>query len=493
MKKKNRSKRLLIISLVIAFILYLPSLFEPISYGDECIYLTLGNAFSRGLVFYKDIHDNKPPLLYLVAAASGGSLFWFRFFSTAVQLLHLILIYKIVKFLTKKPFAAFASSLVFIFLSLIFEGRIANGEVFMMLPATTAVYLILKHPKKANFNFGFLIGFLFSLGFLFKIPVFFDLVGVTLGFWLLKLPKINLKSITKTITSKLFIGLYLGFTLPILTSIVYYSFHGAFTPYVRSALLQNIGYLSSWQGSNSGLLVRGIILLLLLLSIVVAVRKKAIPHLLGFLSIWFIFSLFGSLLSARPYPHYFIEIVPSLSIIIGLVITKAKFRYYLISILAIALLLISYKYFNFWWYPQLPYYKNFVAFLMGSKTSDEYYQYWGNQTKQNYYLANFIKKSTTANDRIFVWGDGPCIYAISKRLPPGRYTVNYHIFDFNGFEETIKAIEKNKPSIIIKMANEEREFKQLDRIIEEKYIRFRLEGVDAKIFLLKNGWLSKFK
>src|SRR5216684_7424099 len=55
----------------------IPSFFEPYYYGDEMIYLTLGNAIRHGLTLYKQIHDNKPPLLYLTAAVAGN-LFWFK-------------------------------------------------------------------------------------------------------------------------------------------------------------------------------------------------------------------------------------------------------------------------------------------------------------------------------------------------------------------------------------------------------------------------------
>ena len=60
------------------FLLRIPSFFEPFSYGDEMIYLSLGEAVKRGLTLYKDIHDNKPPLLYLVAAVANTQ-FWFKF------------------------------------------------------------------------------------------------------------------------------------------------------------------------------------------------------------------------------------------------------------------------------------------------------------------------------------------------------------------------------------------------------------------------------
>src|SRR4030042_6048418 len=63
-------KNWLCLILIYAFILRLPSLFEPLVYGDEGIYMTLGLAIRRGLIPYLQIHDNKPPLVYLLAAVA---------------------------------------------------------------------------------------------------------------------------------------------------------------------------------------------------------------------------------------------------------------------------------------------------------------------------------------------------------------------------------------------------------------------------------------
>lgn len=58
-------------------ILRLPSLFEPYWYGDEGIYLVLGQAIRKGLTLYSQIHDNKPPTLYYLAAIAR-TVFGFR-------------------------------------------------------------------------------------------------------------------------------------------------------------------------------------------------------------------------------------------------------------------------------------------------------------------------------------------------------------------------------------------------------------------------------
>ena len=50
-----------IILFLMFLILRIPSLFEPYWYGDEGIYLVLGQAIRKGVTLYSHIHDNKPP------------------------------------------------------------------------------------------------------------------------------------------------------------------------------------------------------------------------------------------------------------------------------------------------------------------------------------------------------------------------------------------------------------------------------------------------
>ena len=480
MKIKVDKKLIFILGLFL--LLFLPSLFEPLSYGDECIYLTLGNALRAGRVFYKNIHDNKPPLLYLVAAASFGRLFWFRLISLAWNLVHLTIIYKIIVRLTKKRSLGLIGGLIFTTGYLLLEGRIANGENFMMMPISLAVYLLIKKKNK-NFIFGLLIGLLFSIGFLFKVPAGFDFIAIIFGFYFLKVKAIKLASFAKIRKQKSFWGIIIGFVSPIVISIIYYAAHGAFVPYVRSALMQNIGYLSSWQGSNIGLIIRFCLLAISALIIFIFREKLSFwPSLFAF---WFVFALFGALLSGRPYPHYLIEVIPSLTLLISLTIKSFSKQLIILSAIAIAVLGFSYYYFNFWYYPVIPYYKNFFSFVSGQKTKNEYFKYWGDQVLQNYKLAKFIKTTSNKNDSIFAWGEGSCVYALSDRLPPGRFTVNYHIFDFDGFDQTLSAIKQKLPPIVIKMNKEKRRWLELDELLQQQYYLLHHPEIESTIFIKK--------
>ena len=60
--------------LLIVFILRIPSFFEPYFYGDEMIYLAIGNALRDGVELYKEIFDHKTPLIYLFCATCRNTI-----------------------------------------------------------------------------------------------------------------------------------------------------------------------------------------------------------------------------------------------------------------------------------------------------------------------------------------------------------------------------------------------------------------------------------
>jgi len=55
------------ILLVIVLLLRVPNLFEPYWYGDEGIYLVLGQTMNKGATLYTEIIDHKTPLIYYLA------------------------------------------------------------------------------------------------------------------------------------------------------------------------------------------------------------------------------------------------------------------------------------------------------------------------------------------------------------------------------------------------------------------------------------------
>ena len=270
-----------------------------------------------------------------------------------------------------------------------------------------------------------------------------------------------------------------GFLGPIILSLIYYATRGGFEPYLRSALLQNVGYLSSWKtGDNpasgpfviSGLMLRAIILLIGTAGLWAARLKFKLSLKTSFASLWFLFALFGALLSARPYPHYLIQpAVPAALLLVILFIDKAKIAKVVVGLQA-AVAIAAYLFVGFWGYSILPYYQNFFSWAAGNKTQAEYFGYFGEQVNRSYKISKYIRNTTSSDDKIFVWGDDPYIYPLSQRLPAGRYTVAYHVIDFNAYDETAVAITIQKPKIIVWL-DYDRRFPQLSAIISNNYVK----------------------
>lgn len=454
---------LVIILVIISFCLRLPSFFEPYWYGDEGIYLTLGEALKRGLVWYRDIHDNKPPLLYFLATIAGN-VFWFRLLLAAWFGTSVVVFFRLVqKIIPQKRSAWTMATIAMIGLTTIFEGNIANAEIFIVLPVVLALLLAIK--PKTNW---WLVGLLYSVGFLFKVPAVFDLLA--LGLWQIFWRPFKLSSLIK---------LSLGFALPILLTIGYYAYQGALEPYVRSALLQNIGYLNSWSSgehtasgftSQSGLIIRLALACLFSAGIIYwGKRTKHSPNL-GLMFLWFIWALFGALLSERPYPHYLIQPAIPLAILVAVWLTQPQRLVRLIIIFLFSFAGIAYIQIRFWQYPIIPYYQNWLSFALGQKNEQDYWRWFDWRVPQTYSLSGYIRATTLPRDKIFVWGDEPYIYALSRRLPIGRFTVSYHILDFNGFGATLKAWDQNAPKLVAVMKYETRKFPELEARLAADYI-----------------------
>jgi len=450
------------------FLLRLPSLFEPYWYGDEGVYLSLGQGINHGLTLFSQIHDNKPPLLYYFAALpsnlpAGWQIFGFRFLLLLWMIPTVYVFYLLSqKFLSKS--LSRISVLVFILLSSIplIEGNIANAEIFMLLP-TLAAFLIF--PSRI-----FLSGLLLGLALTFKIPVAVEFFF--LFCWLIFIiDKFNLTKNFK-LKFKNYIVFVFAFFLPILLFYLYFVLRGAGSQFLFAALLQNFGYLGSWTtGSQSasaasgGLIWRLGLIFLSWILLFFLYRKKRLDKKLFFLSAWFIATLFGALLSARPYPHYLIQLLPPL-----LILLFSLRRNFYLSVFLLVLLVASILKYKFYFYSTLPYYQNFINYVLKLKSTFQYRQYFGVNVNNIYELSTLIKSKTDPENTIFIWGDEPYLYPLTDRLPASKYVVAYHIVDFNDHDLVLRQLTINQPrAIVYNSAMANRSFLKLDQFISNYY------------------------
>ncbi|MCL5438695.1 MAG: hypothetical protein M1268_01760 [Patescibacteria group bacterium] len=447
--EKSRNCWFLLSILFVFFFLRLPSLFEPYWYGDEGIYQVVGMGINNNRLLYRDIWDNKPPLLYLLYSFFSSDQFMLRFVSLIVGLSSVIVFFHLAKTLFENKKIVFVSTSFFaLFFGLpIIEGNIANAENFMLLPIILSAFLLFKltqsefHklPKMILFTSGLLL----SVAFLFKVVAVFEFTA-----FLLSLIFINYKRQHLTALIKKVYPFLLGFFIPIIFAFLFFFIKGAFWDFYTAVFIQNVGYIG--YGNKllipQGLLIIKLIILSGFIFFLFKKRDKMNPATI-FILLWFLFSTFSAFFAQRPYTHYLLMLLPSFSLMIGLIFFDKKYSK-LISVLFIAVIILILS--NFKLYDKnIAYYQNYLSFVLNQESVYSYQEFFDKQTPIDYELAQFIK-NRIGKDNLFIWGNNAQVYKLVNKLPPGKFIVAYHIsMKSNNIDETKMDLEKINPKFII--------------------------------------------
>lgn len=473
------SLRGLLLCIVLTILLRLPSLFEPYWHGDEGISLLLGQAINRGALLYRDIHDNKPPLLYLLYSF-GNTIFWGKLLALLWTIGSVSIFYKLAGRLFTFHKSLLSTLLFVIFVSTpLFEGNIVNGEIFFILHSIWGMYLLFSYRKSSSFWPFFLAGISFSIGALFKLPAITDLLAGILYLLFLR----DTHGWPKVLNRIVY--LFGGFLIPLTIVIVYFWSNGALPNFIASVLSQNIGY-SGWENYFlvPYLVGAGVVTAYLY------VRKKYFDSAHLLILLWFMGALLGSRLSIRPYTHYLIQVLPPIALLLAWSYKDTKNIILNYGALALFLIIMIVQFpFNFGTINyQLGYYNNFISLVSKTQNISQHHDFFDPHVARTYQTAEFIVKNTDPDERIFVWGDDPLIYALSERLPVGKYTAAYHVKDWDtNFSDTIYHLELYKPRFIF-VSNERisvSPFPYLYNLLDESY-RFERAFADILIYRRTN-------
>ena len=327
-------------------------------------------------------------------------------------------------------------------------------------------------------------GLLGGIGWLFKIPVVFDMMAIGLYFFVFN--KKTFKEGLSAILSWSFLAYGLAFVAPLAATFVYYYLKGTGPDYLGTVLTMNLGYVSSWSTSTytfnpfrSGLVVRGTILGFFTLLLYLA--RKKIDKKLVFLSLWAGFSLFGALLSARPYPHYLQEMVVPVSLLIPFVfVAENVLSWILIGSLVIAGIATQWK-IQFWGYPTISVYKTYWEYVTRKISWDEYLARFNN-APLNYSAAKYLNERLTPSDTIYVWGTDATIYNLTNKLPSGgKYIVSFHVRDLKKYDYVMENLNKSEPKYIVILPGAG-EFDALMTMVAHDYVQVKEIG-DINIYM----------
>lgn len=497
----------LFFSLFLVLLLRIPNFFEPYWYGDEAIYLTVGTGLRNGLRLYTDIIDHKTPLIYYFAMTPTQ--FDFRVLNLGWMLVTTTFFYGIAKKVFQKTWPITLTMAIFVLLTTlpILEGNIPNGELFVMGFVLAGGYLFTKtrffaqflesstHKKLPVFHLResvllYVSGFFIGLGILTKVPGLLDFGAFLIVNWFFFVNQLSLKTFFKS-AKKLLPRILLnsvvfsfGVLTPILISILYFVSLGSGQDYLDYGLLYNIRYSGSWQPQFSSELIAKIFtlpgktaVLGLFVVLLTILRKHTTPRF-QFFTAWFGLAFFAALLSNRPYPHYLLQLVPSFALLCGYVFEKIsllnqpkKMKLFEWGILGLLVwtFFFTKNVLEFSTYPTLSYYERFIDLQTGKISKKDYDESFNWLVKENYEVTQFIQKAGIT--KMFIWGTNPMLYAQTQTIPTSRFTVSFHIKDFNDYDRTFRQIEREQPSLIIVMNEESTPFPQLEMYLQENYIQ----------------------
>lgn len=445
--------RWLIVVLVSVLLLRLPSFFEPYYDGDEGVYYLLGQTIQRGAVLYRDIWDNKTPLLYFLYAINP-TLLWAKLTATISVLGTCLGVYFLARKLKVNPFLpALLTGALLSFPAL--AGNTANAELYFTLPIVWGAYLVWERKWPVS------IGLLLAIAFNLKVPALFDFLGIFLAAFILRREiKFYLP------IAVVFIGVFLAF-------IGYFYYHQALSDFWTAAFTQNSTYVSLWSGPlgklGNPLVARGLALLAALSFFFILYVKNKISKELLFLFYWLGFSIYAALLSGRPYPHYFLQIVPPATLF--LLYTLAKYRIIFVISPVFAFLLVK----SFGEIPspvqKLGYYQNFLDYISERKSRDDYQLYFGQDNVWAYQMAAYIKQNTKPNEPIFIWGENDYPYILSGRPPAAKFIRAHHLttVDPKNYDLTAARLAKFQPKYIFIARPVQFPFPQLEVFVAQNY------------------------
>ncbi|HZU13604.1 MAG TPA: glycosyltransferase family 39 protein [Chloroflexota bacterium] len=402
--------------LAVALVWRAPSFFDPPWVNDEGTYFAVAQAVDHGYRLYAGIWENKPPAIYLLYALVyhwlGASLPAVRVVAAAAALLVTAgLTISARSWLgSRAPVAALLAGLV---LGVPFlEGTTANAEIFLIACTTWAVVLALREHAA-------LAGFLMGVAILFKVVALFD--AAALGLFLLLQPSLSVRRPASYV---------IGLAIPIAIVVGWAAQAGVLAALARDALVYDLGYVAHANG--------GPVPWLLLLKLTILAGLTAVLIARPFPVLWLAWSAAGALWSGRPFGHYFLQVVPALSIVVVMALphtgdTARFLRRWFVALPALFVLAAGASALAGWMLAvaghdsiaarRLQWYANAVRLGVGQETYAQYSAEVDDHVERNIALAAGVRRMPAGP--LLVWGNVPWVYVLSGRLPATPYTSAY--------------------------------------------------------------------
>jgi 4-amino-4-deoxy-L-arabinose transferase-like glycosyltransferase len=439
--------------LLFGFLLRIPYFLHTMQDIDEGCYAGIAAILMDGGLPYRDAVENKPPGIFYIYLLT-----FLLFGKYNMQAVHMVtfawtLCTAVVLSILAHKMGGRRSALYALFFYLTFTAALypkmiaANSEIFMALPYSLAVLLLWHAFIGKKRCLYFIAGFISGIS-----PFIKQVGGIEIGIvfvWLLiAVPLFHGKTkLWPSAVSCIYFGC--GFILPI--GAVAFHFHNL--GILPDWIFWNIDYPTRYIRSGSASLnflnqiiveFLPFVLSTLILWVLASLWMK---HILAgfrtraespesqfsfFILLWFAGSLCATVIGSRMFGHYFIQLLPPLSLIAAVsagrcseIKSEKRRRIWSYAIFVLTLL------------PGIIFTAMALSFEAATDT-------WGEIKPDFRPAAAYIKAHTGPEDRIFVWGWFTPVYVYSERTPATRF-VNTHMH--TGYKKGKDPNEKDRADI----------------------------------------------
>jgi hypothetical protein len=412
--------------------------------NDEGTYFAVAQAMDHGYTLYRDIWENKPPVLYLGYAAVyhwiGPSLLAVRLAAALSALVCVAL----VAFLARRfspEWWLVAALLAGLLLGVPFlEGTTANAEIFLIAWTSLGVFLAFRGRPA-------LAGLCLALAVSIKAVGAFD--AAALGLYL------TLNGEALQPGPRRALPYLAGLALGLGALAVACAWAGILRPMLSDAVLYDLGYVGHANGG--GLPWLAMVKAAVLIGLTIPLLRRPFPYL------WLLWAAAGALVSGRFFGHYGLQAVPPLCLAAGLWLRRgaaARFssRALLLALpvcfigLAAASALVGWGMAasghdsilarRLQWYP------NFIRLVLRTESYSTYRGQVDDHVNRNIRVAEEIRRLPPG--RLLVWGNTPWIYVLSERLPATPYTSSLRQPEVPGETAALaRAVALRRPRVLV--------------------------------------------
>ena len=381
---------------------HLPSFVHRLLDGDEAIYGSIAVLMNMGGPLYgAGGVDNKPPGMFWIYALT------FRLFGeyqmTAIHAVALIALAAtcVVLFAIARTIggnrAGILAALFYGVLTAAGNPRLlaANTEIFMMLPLSASVLLMLKRSWFGS-------GLLLVAAGAFRQSAAANVLLVVLGLVWLEVPASRTRAAI-FLSGGLIAGAVIGVGLIAIT--------GSLSGFWRWTIQTLVGYASAswtpayvWSRARDSIVPFVIDMAVIWVAALgLAVRWRALSVEARLMVAWLVLGMAGSLAGGHLSWHYFIQAMGPLAVLAGLAFDRFHLRRAVAAaaVAGIAIPAVA------WWAFDL---------IADPLTYD-----FSPPAPQHQAVAAYISGHTSPSDRVFVWGDWAALYVESDRAMATRF------------------------------------------------------------------------